>query len=212
MMEKSQRAQTIALSAVCLTAQLIQQLAKGKPYDKGNFNALLSGIMITSPKTVFDVYPSIAELSEGCDLLVHQLSGQTTTRDVEFTRYIAGIMSLAKKLLKSNSALSQLTTSLENVERRLEHFELTSPSVVQNFADSYREIISPIGQKIQIIGNPEILKQPDIQNKVRALLLAGVRAAVLWRQLGGQRRHFLLNRKRILQDALSFKNELTSIS
>lgn len=212
MMEQSQRAQTIAISAICQSAQIIQQIAKGQAYNKEHFTALLSGIMVTSPKSVFDVYPDVEEMTGGCELLIHQLSGQTTTRDVEVTRYIAGIMALSKKLLRSNSSLSRLTIALENIERRLEHFEINSGSIVQNFADAYREIVSPLGQKIQVIGNPEVLKHPDVQNKVRALLFAGVRAAVLWRQLGGQRRQFLFNRKRILQDALSFKNELTSIS
>lgn len=212
MLERSQRSQTIALSAICQSAQIIQQLAKGQDYDKANFATLISGIMITSPQTVFDVYPEMEDVTNGCDLLIHQLSGQTTTKDVEVTRYIAGIMALSKRLLRSSSALERLSVSLDNIERRLEHFELTSPSVVQNFADTYREVISPLGQKIQVVGNPEILKHPDVQNKVRALLLAGVRAAVLWRQLGGQRRQFIFNRQRILQDAISFKKELTSIS
>ena len=47
-------------------------------------------------------------------------------------------------------------------------------------------------------GDPQLLKQVDNQHKVRALLLAGVRSAVLWRQLGGKRRQILLNRQRIL--------------
>lgn len=212
MIDHSQRSQTIALSAICQSAQLIQQISKGKPYDKEQFAIIVSGIMVTSPKTIFDVYPTVEEVAAGCELLIHQLSGQTTSRDVEATRYIAGIMSLSKRLLRSTSSLQNLTDALAKIERRLEHFELLSPSIIQNFADTYREVISPIGQKIQIIGNPDILKQPDTQNKVRALLLAGVRAAVLWRQFGGQRRQFLLSRKRILQDALAFKNELTSIS
>jgi len=212
MMEKSQRAQTIALAAICQSALLIQQVAKGKMTDGDSMSCLFKGIMETNPSTVFDVYHSLADIAEGNKLMVHQLSGQTTAKDVEITRYVAGIMSLSKKLLKNNRALGKLKSGLDNIERRLEHFDLMSSSIIQNFADSYSEAVSPIGQKIQVIGNPDILRQPDIQAKVRALLLAGIRAAILWRQMGGKRRQFLFNRKQILQDAIMFNKELTSIS
>ena len=211
-MEKSQRAQTIALAAIWQSALLIQQVAKGKMTDADSMLCLFKGIMATNPSTVFDVYHSLNDIAEGNKVMVHQLSGQTTAKDVEITRYVAGIMSLSKKLLKNNRALGRLKSGLEDIERRLEHFDLLSSSIIQNFADNYSEAVSPIGQKIQVIGNPDILRQPDIQAKVRAMLLAGIRAAILWRQMGGKRRQFLFNRKQILQDAIMFNKELTSIS
>lgn len=211
-MEKSQRAQTIALAAICQAAIMIQQISKGQTCDGGSFECLLKGIMVTNPSTVFDVYQSLADLSEGNGAMVQQLSGNSTTKDVEVTRYVAGIMSLSKKLLKNTRALNKLKSGLDDIERRLEHFELTSSSILQNFADNYSEAISPIGQKIQVIGNPDVLRQPEVQAKVRSLLLAGIRAAILWRQMGGKRRQFLFNRNQILQDAILFNKELTSIS
>jgi len=211
-MEQSQRAQTIALAAICQSAVMIQQVSRGKICDGDSLQCLLNGIMITNPSTVFDVYHSLSDLSEGNAIMVHQLSGKSTSKDVEITRYVAGIMSLSKKLLKNSRALNKLKSGLDDIERRLEHFELTSPSIIQNFADNYAEAVSPIGQKIQVVGNPDILRQPEIQAKVRALLLAGIRAAILWRQMGGKRRQFLFNRNQILQDAILFNKELTSIS
>ena len=212
MMEQSQRAQTIALAAICQAAVMIQQIAKGKTCNAASVECLLKGVMATNPSTVFDVYHSLTDLAEGNRVMVQQLSGNSTTKDVEVTRYVAGIMSLSKKLLKNNRALAKLKAGLEDIERRLVHFDLTSTSILQNFADNYSEAISPIGQKIQVIGNPDVLRQPAIQAKVRALLLAGIRAAILWRQMGGKRRQFLFNRNQILQDAIMFNKELTSIS
>ena len=50
---------------------------------------------------------------------------------------------------------------------------------------------------LQVAGNANLLKTTDVQNQLRALLLAGLRAAVLWRQVGGRRLQLLFNRKRI---------------
>ena len=45
-------------------------------------------------------------------------------------------------------------------------------------------------------GNPTYLQNSHTANKVRALLLAGIRAAILWRQVGGKRWHLLIARNR----------------
>ena len=206
-----QRNQTIALAAMCQAAIMIQQLARGQIIKTEQLTTLLEGIMVTSPDSVFDVYHNISDLNDGSQLMIKQLSGQATGKDVELTRYLAGIMSLSKKLLNNRQALSGLQEILDLVTRRLTHFEINEMSVIENFADGYSKVLSPLGQKIQVIGNPDILKQQNTQHKVRALLLAGVRAAVLWRQMGGQRRQFIFKRKQILQDAILFNKELTTI-
>ena len=47
-------------------------------------------------------------------------------------------------------------------------------------------------------GEPPHLQNPDNINKIRALLLAGIRSAMLWRQVGGLRRHIIFNRRKLL--------------
>lgn len=206
----SRRSQTIALSAMCQSALMIQQVSKGIILDKDSMMCLFNGIIATDPKSVFDVYSSIEELTDGAKLVQFQLSGNATKKDIEVTRYLAGIMSISKKLLSNKPALSALKNKLDEVQRRLAHFELDDPSIIQNLADGYSEIISPLGQKIQVIGNQTLLQQVSVQHKVRALLLAGVRAAVLWRQMGGKRRDFIFSRKTVLKDVIAFNQELTS--
>jgi len=46
-------------------------------------------------------------------------------------------------------------------------------------------------------GDQEYLSRPDIVNKIRACLLAGIRSAILWKQCGGTRWKFLFYRKKI---------------
>jgi high frequency lysogenization protein len=208
----ARRSQTIALSAMCQSALMIQQVSKGIILDKDSLMCLFNGLVSTEPKSVLDVYGCVEELTGGAKLVQYQLSGNATKKDIEVTRYLAGIMSISKKLLQNPAALSALKSKLDEVQRRLEHFELDDPSIIQNFAECYSEILSPLGQKIQVIGKPAILQQVSIQHKVRALLFSGVRAAVLWRQMGGKRRDFIFSRKTILKDVISFNQELTSIN
>ncbi|WP_156501040.1 DUF489 family protein, partial [Alcanivorax sp. HI0044] len=52
--------------------------------------------------------------------------------------------------------------------------------------------------RIQVKGDPAHLQDDDKAARIRALFLAGVRAAFLWHQLGGRRWHLLFHRKRLL--------------
>ncbi|MEQ8953835.1 MAG: DUF489 family protein, partial [Gammaproteobacteria bacterium] len=49
-----------------------------------------------------------------------------------------------------------------------------------------------------------------VANCIRALLLAGIRAAFLWYQLGGRRWRLLLYRKRIQETAHNMRRSLLS--
>lgn len=206
----SQRNQTIALAAVCQAALLVCDASKGKSIDKEVTTQLFKGVMVTSPDSIFDVYQNIQDLRGGCESILKQMSGRTDRRDMELTRYVAGMMALSKKLMNSNKAQQDLTDTIDQISRRLDHFDISSDSVIRNFADGYSKAISPLGQKIQVMGDPNVLTQDIVQHKIRAILLAGVRAAVLWRQMGGKRRQFIFNRKQILQDVVLFHKELTS--
>ena len=48
-------------------------------------------------------------------------------------------------------------------------------------------------------GEQAVLASADSQHMIRALLLAGMRAAVLWRQCGGNRMKLIFQRKALLE-------------
>ena len=65
----------------------------------------------------------------------------------------------------------------------------------------------PMAPKIMVSGENQHLSNPDQANKIRALLLAGMRSAVLWAQLGGSRWQILLQRRRLTEEAERILNE-----
>ena len=141
-------------------------------------------------------------LNKGYELIQNQL-GDGSNKDVETTRYLVGILALERKLARSPNGLGMLAERINQVHRQLNHFNITDEQVVANFASIYSDVISELGPKLQISGNPAFLKQTKVQNKIRALLLAAMRSAVLWRQLGGKRRHLVFARKSIFDMAVN---------
>jgi len=107
-------------------------------------------------------------------------------------------MQLERALSAKQSSLNELGRRIDDVKRRLDHFAITDDTVVAALADIYSSVLSPLGHRIQVYGKPELLKQQLTQNNIRALLLAGLRSAVLWRQMGGKRRHFFFAKRKIL--------------
>jgi high frequency lysogenization protein len=63
----------------------------------------------------------------------------------------------------------------------------------------YADTISTFRLRIQVSGNPSVLQREENAAKVRALLLAGIRSAVLWRQTGGRRWQLIFARKKVIR-------------
>ncbi len=190
--------QILALAAVCQAAALVQQLARQGQVDQDAFAASINSILVTEPDSPADVLGERIELRLGLETLRAQLSNKAVAKDAEITRYIASTLAMERKLSKNPRALNQLGERIAQAKRQAEHYDLFDDMMMGNLASIYSDILSPLAPRIQVAGNPKYLKQQSLQHKVRACLLAAIRAAVLWRQLGGKRRQILFNRKRIL--------------
>ena len=200
-MYNTEQEKCLALAGVCQAAELVQQVArKGKVNEQG-FLASINSIVITDPEFVEQVYGQAANLQTGLATLVDQLGNTNASKDAEITRYIASILGLERKLAKNQKRMSELAERISHIQRQQTHLSLDDTQMMNNLASVYSDVVSPMGPKIQVAGNPTLLKQALNQHKVRALLLAGVRSAVLWRQLGGSRRQILFKRRKILAHA-----------
>lgn len=193
--------QHLALAGVCQSASLVQAIARKGEAQASAVEASLSSILVTSPENTQQVFGTLQNLQVGFATLVSQLDSDNKLKDAELTRYIASILSLERKLSRNSKALDELGERVSHVQRQLAHVDFDNTQITHNLAAIYTDIVSPLAPKIQIAGTPQILSIETNQKSIRALLLAGVRAAVLWRQLGGKRRQILLNRKALVESA-----------
>jgi len=208
--------QTITLAAIFQAAQLVQQVSRTGQIDEIELALLINSIIVTSPENTLAVFGGeLVNLRRGLQLLINHLgdsennkNGNKKTKDPELTRYIIGLINLERKLAKQPKQLAQLGERIDASKRQIEHYSVTSETLISSFASIYSDIISPLGARIQVTGEPTILKQTTNQHKIRALLLAGIRAAVLWRQVGGKRRNIFFNRRKIVTSAQQLLNTL----
>lgn len=200
-MNNSLNNQIIALAGLCQAVKLVQHSARSNSSMEAELAICLNSVAKLDAASTLDVYGGeLKNLQIGLQLLVDQL-GDKPQKDVELTRYLVGVLALERKLHKTPKQMDQLAHKLQHLERQLQHFTITDDNVIANLADIYSNCISSMGTRIQIYGQPELLKQNNVQHKVRALLLAAIRAAVLWRQAGGSRLHFIFKRRKLVAEA-----------
>ncbi len=201
------RDKTLALAGIFQATTLVKDVAVNGTVDKHDFEICIRSIFETDPPDTEAVYGQVEYLRTGLMTLRDQLGEKSTQRDIDTARYVISLLHLQRKLSKNKIMLAALATGIERARRQTEHFHLTHENVIANLADIYSETISQIAPKIMVSGESQHLSNPDQANKIRALLLAGMRSAVLWAQLGGSRWQILLRRKRFAAEAERILNE-----
>jgi len=192
--------QTIALAALFQAAHLVQQVARTGSSDTEAAQASIYSLFQTHPESIEDVFNGLRGVETGLHILIDQLSGKAG-RDMELTRYVIALIQLERKVSRDNERLHQISNGLEQAKGRLEHFDMGHPNMLAQLAGIYSETISTLQPRIMVQGEPLHLNNPDNVSKIRSLLLAGIRAAMLWRQRGGNRWRILWGRKRLLLNA-----------
>lgn len=189
----------LAFAGVCLASVCVQQLAKrGEVVPAEAADTLINSLLEVDPENTEAVYGDLYQLRPGLQVLLRQLDSQGD-KDVEQTRYVVGMLQLERRLIKNGAALNKMGESINQVVRQRNEFNFDETTVINNLGSLYSDVISPLGPRIQINGDPQHLKQTQVQQRIRALLLAGIRSAVLWRQLGGKRRQVIFNRKQMVK-------------
>ncbi|MDX7713974.1 high frequency lysogenization protein HflD [Aeromonas caviae] len=195
---------TMAFAGICQAAYLVQKVARDGSCDEASLRESLQSILVTNPTQPLEVFGSHLAIRDGYRALVEQLGADGSQKNAELTRYVVSLIALERKLAKRKDILNMLGERISQIGRQQQHFDLLDEQILANMASIYSDLISPIGPRIQVAGTPIFLQQPLVQHKVRALLLAGIRAVVLWRQLGGSRTQIIFARKKMVELAKRF--------
>lgn len=195
--------QVLALAALFQATSLVNQLARSGTLPQPEFATLMRSLFVDTAENAEAIYGSRLELELGLRTVIAQLGGDASRRNADKTRYAINLLQLERLLTKRAPVLARIAAELQSMAQQLEHFEPTHPNVTARLADIYMNHISTLGPRIMVSGENSYLENPHTASKVRALLLAGIRAAVLWRQCGGSRWQLLFKRRAIIREAES---------
>ena len=196
-MSKTLEDQVIALAGLFQATRLVRQIATTGNCDSDDLETSLHSILATSPGNTIAVYTSLSNLQHGLEMIKGYFGGRAAREDIEVTRYIASIIHLERQLRKNTEMLDLIKNSIIRIEQQSRHFPIPHENIIAALADLYSNSISQLNPKIVVHGEEEYLSIHQNADKVRALLFAAIRAAVLWRQCGGNRWQFIFQKSKI---------------
>ncbi len=196
-MPQTDHDRAIALAGLLQAVDLVRGIARrGQANPEATATCLHSLLQIDAVNSAA-IYGGVSGLRAGLHLLEQQLH---QPQDLELTRYAVTLLGLERKLARRADLLHTLRAGIEDAARNLSHFPVDHVNSIARFADLYLQSLSLLTPRILVHGEPVHLNNPDNANRIRALLLAGARAAILWRQSGGGRLTLLLRRNPLLRE------------
>lgn len=192
---------TIGLAGVFQAAILVKQLAKTGRAPDNYLKASIESLFKIDALDALDVYGGGRNLCLGLRELIKFFNNSKAPKDSDIARYVLSLLHLERKLSKNPNMQKNIQTGITRASLQAHHFSSTHENVMANLASLYTDTLSTFKFRIYVTGEPLYLNQTHHMHKIRALLLAGVRSAVLWRQLGGKRWHLLISRHNMLTAA-----------
>jgi len=201
MINHSEENRIIALAGAFQAIVAVKQLAHFGRCESELIETALHSLFATHPDNVSDVFNGHQNVREGLTTFIRQFGSEGSKRDIEITRYAVNLLALEKRLHKNKALQAELVKSIEKAKQQAKFFSPNHENVIANLAGIYRDTISNLGPKILVNGKDGHLNQKYNADRVRMLLLAGIRACVLWRHCGGNRYQFITGPKRMLEAA-----------
>ena len=192
--------QLVALGAVFEAAVLADKIARTGQVSEASMGCMLGSLLVRDPQTTLDVYGGDdLNLRDGYRALISSLERNPSALQREPLRYALAMIGLERQLDKRGDMLQVMGSRLDQIQQQVEHFGLVHDNVIAACGGLYQDTISTFRQRIQVHGDMRFLQQPNNAAKIRALLLAGIRSARLWRQLGGHRWQLVFSRGKLLK-------------
>ena len=197
--------QALALAGVAQAARLVDQLSRTGSYPSQFLQASIHSLFRFEAEDAAAVFGGSAGVKLGLDTLSKLLGNRQGQENREVTRYLFALLHLERRFAADAEMMGVVHSRLQHASFKAEHFSDNVGEVCHSIAGIYADTLSQLRFRIKVTGSAQHLQDRQTADKVRALLLAGIRSAFLWRQLGGRRWKLVLQRRRLLvtSEALS---------
>ena len=192
------RDRTLALAGVFQAAVLAQRLARQGAAELGPLRSSVRSILVIDAVDTASVFGGAEGVRLGLTLVRDKLGNRVDTDDLEIARYVLALSQLQGRLRRIPQRVAQMRQRLTAIQS---HATSLGPDLYAELAAVYTEAISPLKPRIIVHGEQGHLADADIVDQVRTSLLAGIRAAFLWHQLGGRHWQLLFQRSAYVDSA-----------
>ncbi|MFT4520641.1 MAG: high frequency lysogenization protein [Halioglobus sp.] len=203
--------QAIALAGVAQAARLVDQVSKTGSYPAEFLESSIHSLFVFDNESAEDLFGGIAGVKLGLHNLSSLLASQKAEENREIVRYVFSLLYLERKFSADKDMMSIVRSRLEHTSFKAEHFASNVNDLCHSVSGIYQDTLSMQRYRIKVSGSAAYLQDSQKADIIRALLLAGVRSAFLWRQLGGHRLTLLMKRKKLLEASQNLSRGLAVV-
>ncbi len=183
----------LALGGLLQALAQVRRIADTGQSDSATVKTALDSVFRIDATDTEAVYGDAAALRGGLRLLRDYLAN--SNRDQALGKLALSVLQLERRFDGDAPMARQVQTGITGLSAPAERLESTHPDVVAGLGSLYADTISTLRPRVMVQGNPHYLGQAGVVAEIRALLLAALRSAVLWRQSGGSLWDFVFRRR-----------------
>ncbi|MGO1002984.1 high frequency lysogenization protein HflD [Lysobacter sp. CA196] len=189
----------LALAGLAQALGQVRRIADTGQANAAVLDTALDSVFRIDASTPAAVYGGLANLRPGLVLLQDYFVNRAN--DEHLPRLALAVLQLERRFVRDAAMTEKVLRGIHGQATAAGRLGSSHPDVIAALGGLYAETLSHLRPRVLVQGNPHYLGQPGVVAEVRAALLAAVRSAVLWRQLGGSYWDFLL-RRRAMVDAI----------
>ena len=200
--------QAVALAGVAQAARLVDQVSKTGSYPIDFLESSIHSLFEFDAEDAATVYGGLPGVKLGLNNLCSLLANRQQEENRDIVRYVFSLLYLERKFAASPEMMQVVHSRLEHASFRAEHFAGHVGDICHSISGIYQDTLSKLRFRIKVTGSAQHLQDSKNADIIRALLLAGIRSAFLWRQLGGRRWKLAFQRRKLLQTAQNLSRDL----
>ena len=184
----------MALAGIAQALQQVRRIAETGHSEASVVRTAMDSVFRIDAESPAAVYGGEANLAAGLRVLQGYFGNQN--RDDALPRLALAVLQLERRFVKETAAVEKVHAGiLRAAAQASELGDSAHPDVLTALGGLYADTISQLKPRVMVQGNPHYLGQAGVVAEIRALLLAAVRSAVLWRQVGGNYWDFLFAKR-----------------
>lgn len=183
----------LALAGVLQALAQVRRIAETGQSESATVQTALESVFRMDAATAEDVYGGADAMRAGLRHLRDYLGN--ASKDQALGKLALAVLQLERKFQREVGMIAKVQSGIDAANAVAQRDGIEHPDVVRVLGDLYAGTISQLRPRVMVQGNPHYLGQAGVVAEIRALLLAALRSAVLWRQSGGSLWDFVFRRR-----------------
>ena len=185
----------LALAGLVQALRQVRQIAETGQADAEVLGTALDSVFRIDADSPAAIYGGERAVAPGLHLLEDYFSNQG--QDEQLPRLALSVLQLERRFAKEDVTATKVREGILALAPTATRLGSGPPDVLSALGSLYADTVSHLRPRVMVQGNPHYLGQANVVAEIRAVLMAALRSAVLWRQLGGSLWDFVLRRREI---------------